>query len=81
MDINITCLKCRRRFKAGHPDLRIYGPVIHVKCPFCKKEMSKNFSRFIETQVKKPLGMRRFELVSEMVSFSRELEKEIFHGH
>lgn len=74
MAVSLRCLKCRRRYIFEHSNTRIYGPVVHTECPFCKKKIRKNFSKFIELQ----LGAGKFgkyDLISKMASFASILEK------
>jgi len=78
--VSILCPKCKEHYKAEYSTIKIYGPVVHIECPFCKHESYRGFSKFAELQIKKGDGLGRFDLVHDMIEFSRKLEGEIFDG-
>jgi len=78
--VNICCLKCGKDHEVDYSTVHIYGPVVHVKCPFCKKESHRGFSKFAELQMGKNPKIGRFSLVADMIKFSRKLEGKVLDG-
>lgn len=76
MDIYFRCFKCGVRYLFEHSNTRIYGPVIHTTCPFCKKRMRMNLSKFIERQIDTS-KLTRFEVVKAVSEYAPQLEKKI----
>jgi hypothetical protein len=75
--VNILCQRCGEYYKAKYSTVKIKGPVVHMRCPFCKYKSYRGFSKFAELQMGKDPLIGRFDLVADMMKFARALEGEI----
>jgi len=78
--VKILCQRCGANYRANYYTVQIKGPVVHVKCPFCRYKSYRGFSKLAEIQMGKDPNIGRFKLVADMMKFARELEGEIIEG-
>lgn len=76
MDIRFRCLECGAKYIFENSNSRIYGPVIHTKCPLCERKTRMNLSKFIGLQID-IARLNRYEIIKKITVFARELEKKI----
>lgn len=76
-DIIVSCARCGKRHGLETYNTRVWGPVIHVSCPFCRKETVRNLGKFVEKQMfrsEKTDG--RYERCHKMKALAQKIEKE-----
>lgn len=50
MEIKIRCSECNRYYFCLRENTKMRGPIIETVCPYCKKEIIRNMSAFLEKQ-------------------------------
>jgi len=75
-EITVKCLRCGKRHGLAMYNTKVLGPVIEVWCPFCKKNIQKNLTKFAEQQIN-TYGLGRFEKFEVIRTLSREIIKEL----
>jgi len=77
MMCEVICLNCHSRHILTASLASLYGPVIHVYCPICRKKTIKNFSTYVWAQVQCKEFMDRYEQVSVMITLGRMIERKL----